>query len=300
MRLSFVFIIGLISLVQNTNALVSDKTSHYYGADFLGKFQSGQLKNQDLLNSLHVVLKNAHIKQSGMPDIIVSSCDTSEAVQKKCEQHTALGYDRARKIMFGSMDLEKLSDGTYTVRDVYCEKNFTNKDFGSEGHIGPGLIPGNGAILNTEHTWPQSRFTGRFNKEMQKSDLHHLYPTDSEMNSRRSSFRFGYVADEIEKLKCSQNRLGRQETDKSTVFEPPVNHRGNVARAIFYFATRYQMKISPEEQKALKEWNKADPVDDIEIKRNNMIENAQGNRNPFVDYPEMIDAISNFSFETSN
>jgi len=300
MRLLGLFIIGLSVCSQSVFAFVSNKNT-YYGSDFISQFQAGHLKNQELLTAIHDIIQNAHIKQDGQPDVIVKSCDLANTEVKKrgCVQHQALGYDPARRLMFGTIDLQKLADGTYAVRDVYCEKFFTDKDFGSDKQIGPGLLPSSGNIINTEHTWPQSRFTGRYNKELQKSDLHHLFPTDSEMNSRRSSFRFGHVKKDLENLKCNQNRLGPQDGDNSVVFEPPVNHRGNVARAIFYFATRYEMKISPSEQAALKEWNKADPVDDVERRRNDMIEDLQGNRNPFIDYPELMDAIDVVTFTTT-
>lgn len=284
--------------IDTANAYITDKTL-YYGKDLLGQVQSGQLQNEELLEELFRIVQDAHIKTPGGHDQIIANCLATKLEKgQKCIQHAALGYDRARKIMFGSMYLEKLPDGTYAVKDVYCEKYFTNSNFGGPGNIGPGLIPSNGSILNTEHTWPQSRFTGRFNTEMQKSDLHHLYPTDSQMNSYRSSLRFGEVSQDMEKLKCPQNRLGRSTSEKSTVFEPPVAHRGNVARSIFYFSVRYQMKVSGAEQEALKRWHKEDPVDADEQKHNDMIEDAQGNRNPFVDYPELVDRIGSFTFST--
>jgi len=300
MRLVGLFIVVFSACLQSAFAYISDKRT-YYGSEFLSQFQAGHLKNQDLLLALNQILQSAHIKQDGQPDVIVKDCNqaNTEGKKRSCIKHEALGYDSARRLMFGTIDLQKFADGTYVVRDVYCERFFSDKDFGNDKQIGPGLLPSSGNIVNTEHTWPQSRFTGRYNKEMQKSDLHHLFPTDSEMNSRRSSFRFGHVKKDLENLKCNQNRLGPQEGDGSVVFEPPVNHRGNVARAIFYFATRYEMKISPLEQAALKEWNKADPVDDIERRRNDMIEDMQGNRNPYIDYPELIDAIDVVTFTTS-
>lgn len=267
----WILILFTVFAAQFASAYSVDK-SEYYGKDFLGQVQSGQLQNATLLAKLHQIIQT---------------------------NHKALGYDRARKVMFGTIHLEQLADGTYAVKDVYCEKHFTDKDFNGGHHIGPGMVPGNGSILNTEHTWPQSRFTSRYDKETQKSDIHHLFPTDSQMNSHRSSLQFGNVDDDMEKLKCPQNRLGRQNGEKGTVFEPPVAHRGNVARAIFYFSVRYKMKVSGAEERALRRWNKEDPVNADEEKRNNIVEDAQGNRNPFVDYPELVDRINSFTFTTT-
>ena len=44
-------------------------------------------------------------------------------------------------------------------------------------------------------------------------------------------------------------------------------------------------------KEVLKLWNKLDPVSDVEKLRNNTVQKIQGNRNPFVDYPELVDQI---------
>lgn len=265
----------------------------YYGSDFYTGYDSGKLRDQELLNALQKILAGGHIKNDQAPDTIVSSCQgMGQAPQNKCIQHSALGYDGARKQMFGKLFLEQIG-GAYAVEDVYCQHAFTDQDFGGKPNIGPGLIPKDGAVLNTEHTWPQSRFTNRFPKETQKSDLHHLFPTDSKMNSVRGSLHFGQVVEEVEQLKCPKARLGHQ-SNREIVFEAPTQHRGNVARAIFYFATRYQMKISPPEETELRQWNSQDPVDEAEFNRNNEVEKLQGNRNPFVDFPTLVDHIQHF------
>jgi hypothetical protein len=223
----------------------------------------------------------------------VPNCNSVSADEAAhCEQHHAIGYDEARKRIFGELYLEKLADNSYGVTDVYCNRLYTDKDFKNKPTFGPGLKPSSGDVINTEHTWPQSRFGGRF-KEYQKSDLHHLFPTDSQMNSVRSSLHFGNVVKDIETLKCPGNRVGHQASGE-IIFEPPQQHKGNVARAIFYFATRYQLRISPAEEAALRQWNKEDPVDAFEYEKNDKIEQIQGNRNPYIDFPELIDNLPQF------
>jgi len=136
--------------------------------------------------------------------------------------------------------------------------------------------------MNCEHTWPQSLgATG-----VAKSDLFHLFPTDSKANSTRGSLPFGTVSSptwENGGSKCD-----------GKVFEPRPEHRGNVARAIFYFAVRYGKTIDASEEAALRVWNKEDPVDETERGRCNKIENVQHNRNPFIDHPEFADRINDF------
>ncbi|MBF0409657.1 MAG: endonuclease [Candidatus Riflebacteria bacterium] len=136
--------------------------------------------------------------------------------------------------------------------------------------------------MNIEHTWPQSLgATG-----IAKSDLHHLFPTDSNANGRRGSLPFGEVRN-------PNWEEGGSKCDGSE-FEVRDNFKGNVARAKFYFAVRYDKSIPADEEAALRKWNQDDPVDATELERNNKIEKIQNNRNPFIDHPEFVGQISDF------
>ncbi|TDP55400.1 endonuclease I [Bacteriovorax stolpii] len=202
------------------------------------------------------------------------------------KNHKALGYNPAKKALFGQLHLEKGPEG-YFVKDLYCEINYTKG-------VGPGNMPDQNQ-LNCEHTWPQSKFTKAFPNELQKSDLHHLFPTDSKANSTRGNFEFADVVKNENLSNCDASRSGASVTSGGhTYFEPPTSHKGNVARAIFYFSIRYKMPIGDAQEEFLRRWNQLDPVDDAEMARNNAIEKLQGNRNPFIDHPELIDQISDF------
>ncbi|MCV5340462.1 endonuclease, partial [Escherichia coli] len=41
----------------------------------------------------------------------------------------------------------------------------------------------------------------------------------------------------------------------------------------------------------LKRWHKNDPVSAKEIRRNDLVFEFQGNRNPFIDHPEFVEQI---------
>jgi deoxyribonuclease-1 len=183
-----------------------------------------------------------------------------------------LSYDAARKAMFGDID----NFGGY-VTCVYTGRELqTNK------------VP-NASNMNTEHTWPQSKgATGAA-----KSDLHHLFVTDSKANSRRGSYPFGEVVGQVEWSDPSGAKLGR-DANGNRVFEPPDSHKGNVARALFYFSAVYNKRISSAEEEAMKAWNVLDPVDAAEVARNDAIERYQRNRNPFIDDPTLANDISDF------
>lgn len=212
----------------------------------------------------------------------------SELTKILTKDHHAVGYNSAKRYIFGQLFLQKDGDNNYFIQDVYCNKII-------KSGVGPGAIPSNDK-MNVEHTWPQSKFNGSQNSETQKSDLHHLFPTDSKANSIRSSNRFSDVSSN----RHLNNNCSASKSGPSTIkggdrfFEPPTEHKGNVARAIFYFSTRYQLKINSYEQEVLKRWNDIDPVDQAEIERNNQIELLQGNRNPFVDFPNLVLDIDRF------
>lgn len=281
-------LIFLIVMLTGTVSF-SQELPLYYGSNFLQAYHDNSLKDEDLKSALYEILKGGHIKKANQPDELVPSCEGYE----NCVQHRALGYDGARKKLFGQIYLKTMIDGAYAVRDVYCERDFTDEDFTDTPAIGPNLIPTSGSVLNTEHTWPQSKFTGRFPKDMQKSDLHHLFPTDSEMNNHRATLHFGEVVSMKSEQKCPQNKLGKN-AEGDVVFEVPDSQKGNTARAIFYFATRYQMKVDSTEEATLRKWSTLDPVDTEEFTQNNLKDQLQGNRNPFIDFPDLVDRINNF------
>ena len=196
---------------------------------------------------------------------------------------------------------DKRADGY--LRDWYS--NITNYTWtGSNGNSSEG------AGWNKEHTVPQSWFNE--NSPM-KSDIVHVVPTDCWVNNMRSSYPLAEVAT-IKKYSANYySILGTCKTEgyNGTVFEPNDEIKGDIARIYFYMATCYQDKVSNwtkgESQKVfgnspypglrdwvlamMMRWSKQDPIDEVETARNNAVQEVQGNRNPFVDYPGLEDYI---------
>ncbi|MBC7371736.1 MAG: endonuclease [Bdellovibrionaceae bacterium] len=242
--------------------------------------------NVNLSSRLKVILKAYHSRQKNALDTIEANC------KGDCYVHTPIGYKNARLFLLANFYLLKTPNG-YGVHDVYCDHDIGPEDFPRGSGAGPNVLPDN-RVINVEHTWPQSRFTGRYDTETQKSDLHHLFPTNSKTNSIRGNNKFGEVARDMQKLACPNVRSGVAAGGNSEIFEPPQEHKGNVARALFYFSTRYDLPIDPNEEAFLRKWNEEDPVDEEEARRNEEIFKVQFDRNPFIDYPDLADKISNF------
>ncbi|MCM2281742.1 MAG: endonuclease [Bdellovibrionaceae bacterium] len=266
---------------RSARFVAAPETVPYYGEQFYQIVRRGT-RDEQLKQLVRLVLESAHVPRPGGFDAVLKSCPQSEQT-RGCYGHRPLDYDAARVALM--TELYGTRDGrVHVVRDVYCERDYTAMGFRGEST----------RSINTEHTWPQSRFTGRYPSSMQKSDLHHLFPTDSEMNSIRGNFKFAEVDRPVKALKCPIAKFGHIDGHSEYYFEPPVNHKGNVARALFYFSVRYQISIDSDEEEFLRQWNRMDPVDEPEFTRNEQIMKLQGNRNPFVDHPELADRIGDF------
>jgi deoxyribonuclease-1 len=276
MRSSVILCLVLFSfsLFAQTNRKLPNGQLAYYGADF---YQSKITKD-----SLYKILNETHVLVSNNFDVISNqACQDS-----KCFRYSSVGYEGARKIMFGELFIKKDNQGSY-VQDVYCSKKFYFQNVSDVSNMGN--------EVNIEHTWPQSKFNGNFDKNVQKSDMHHLYPTDSDANNRRGNHEFGAVDanhDELNVHDCSSSRLS--DISGHFMFEPPKDHKGNVARSLFYFAVRYKLFIGPAEEMILKIWHKSDPIDESELARHELIAKYQKVRNPFIDFPQLVDKISDF------
>lgn len=152
-----------------------------------------------------------------------------------------------------------------------------------------------GAGINTEHTWPQSKgATGNA-----KSDMHHLFPTRTDVNELRGSLPFGDIPDQQTVAWLWQDQSLPQppamHIDEASEwdgqrFEPREDHKGNVARAMFYFYTMYRDQADAadpdffwQQVDDLCYWHALDPVDAREYARTWAIAQRQdGKPNPFV------------------
>ncbi len=185
--------------------------------------------------------------------------------------HLQLNYIDARQYLYGTMDnvngqVECVYTGTKVTTDGIPETT----------------------VMNTEHGWPQSRGG---DQGAAQSDLHHLFPVTASANTQRSNLFYGIVTDAT--WSEGGSKRGR-DSNGDTRFEPRDSHKGNAARALFYISAVYGLDLDSREEALMRQWHEADPVDNNERRRNQSIANIQNSRNPFVDYPQLVDRISNF------
>lgn len=213
----------------------------------------------------------------------------AELQETSSNQQISLDYRAARVKLFNELDLKQDAKGSYFI-DVYCREKFYHYKAGET--VGT-KIP-DAQYMNTEHTWPQSKFSGSFPSEVQKTDLHHLYPTGSKINSERGNYPFAEVAGGTSSCSNKALRGKAESTKQGTYFEPPLEQKGNVARSMFYFSTRYKMPIDSVQEYYFRQWHILDPIDAEERARHEKIAKIQNNRNPYIDDPGLVNQVLDF------
>jgi len=128
--------------------------------------------------------------------------------------------------------------------------------------------------------------------------MHHLFPCRSNVNSSRGNDPFAEIPDE------ETDKWFRDDYYITTIpdeyideyaeklnhfderFEPREDHKGNSARAMFYFNAIYNDVADQNfwdlQKDDLFDWNYIDEVDPEELERTWGIANYQNNPNPFV------------------
>ena len=118
-----------------------------------------------------------------------------------------------------------------------------------------------------------------------EADMHNLYPIWQGLVLYRNAHPFGEIPGEDWRFDdCDFEWNGEK-------VEPRPIARGNIARAIFYMHAKYQLPITADMLKVLKEWNREDPPSQQEKERNDRIEKLQGQRNPYIDNPSLADKL---------
>lgn len=162
--------------------------------------------------------------------------------------------------------------------------------------------------MHIEHSLPKSWWGGAENSAYH--DLFHLYPSDGSTNSSKSNHPLGIVKPEDATLDNGVSRIGTSSFSPAytgKAFEPADEFKGDFARSYLYIATIYEhyapLWTSPMMQRntypvwtpwarqLLLQWHAADPVSVKERLRQEAVFKIQGNRNPFIDYHDLVSYI---------
>lgn len=187
------------------------------------------------------------------------------------------------------------------TNDVYEPQQLIEESFAVEAEFearleslllddgGEGALPllEAGPAYNCEHVVPRSWFKGPL-FGVAEGDLHHLFTCHVQCNSFRGNVPFWEFPDFQETV---MSGCGRREENK---FEPS-HGKGAAARAMMYFLLRYPRLIDDNVSELqanrlsiLNVWHQQEGVSDYERHRNSSIQDKQGNRNPLIDFPELV------------
>ncbi len=298
---SFIFLSIFLTLV-GSEAFAVEKKDLYYGKDFydnVADLRAPSWEGVYIKKHLGRVLRKTHTANADDGfDLIDAKCRSNEALRfgyfvdifdpilkkETCYKHKVIKYTKARDYIYSNV-FGKKSKGKEFVRDVYCEKLYE-------------VNGSNQSKLSVEHSWPQSLFSAAFPRSTQKGDLVALFPANRIANSTRGNSPFGEITTVL-KSPCDEksvinNNYGQRglSVKGESVFTPPKKIRGAIARALFYFSTRYNMPLLKDQETVLKKWHEQYPVTKKEQKRNEVIFSIQKVRNPYIDYPELVEHIN--------
>ena len=262
---------------ETSSSIISSSSNDYDGyyksIDFS---KTGDALKQDLYN-------------------LIKKCDMSKYTYKTCDSYVA----NANEDPNNSNNLIEFYTGRSVPKNYYPTSS---------------SMPD---AWNKEHVYAKSH--GDFASQIAGKDIHHLMPTVNGVNGKRSNKDFDECSSSSNAV-TSYKSYGQTITVKyadssdicyttSSAFEPRDAVKGDVARILFYMATRYEgnsdggpdlelvdsytSSSSPTLGKlsTLLKWHKEDPVDEFEMKRNNYIYSVQENRNPYIDHPELAEKI---------
>lgn len=246
-------------------------------------------------------------------DLTATNEELKTQLHELINPHTVLTYDDAWDafaVISQHAHVTCDPSNSTLIPDVYSKYCWITDYTGEGGQCGS--YHEEGDCFNREHSWPKSWFGGFDEGHGAETDLYELYPTDGYVNGLRGNLPVGNVDRSKDVSYTSTNGaiIGTcLSSDYSgTCFEIADEYKGDFARTYFYLSTAYmgvwtccdeegvnKSTIKPWMEAELKTWHKLDPVDIYEEQRNDYIyEHYQHNRNPFIDYPELVDQIVDF------
>lgn len=314
------------------NDCTEEEVRSYYSS--LSSLSSSERKGTNLLKNLKEILKKDQVYysyDSGGANIWkVYAISDRDWDLSPASAITSGTYNPTTNVITG-YKYGQSYDNPY-VHSLYTNRDVTNeaKAFGDHTQTNWGI--------NREHVWPKSHGfdgsdgTGDYGA---RGDLMHLIAGNGYANNKHSNYFYGNVDETKSYTDCGNtysylagNLLGTSATlGTGTVFEPQDSDKGDIARAVFYMAARYNYlsgsdsdgidscnpnltlsdSLSENSRTGsssatdpyslgllhdLLEWHHLDPVDEYEIHRNNLLyKNFTNNRNPFVDFPSWADVV---------
>ncbi len=225
-------------------------------------------------------------------DSVKGGAPLKEALHNLLKKHKVIPYGPGVSSTWGAFyEIDVVIGTENRVADMYSP---TVRYFGKKGDAVAGM--------NIEHSVAKS-WWGSSKNVNAYYDLHHLNPSDAEANSNKSNHPLA----NLEKITWDNGVafVGEAtiEGSKTKAYEPCDEYKGDFARTYMYMFTCYQdltfkytwmnyensayPTLKPWAVELLLQWHELDPVSEKELQRNNAVFNIQGNRNPYIDFPQL-------------
>ena len=329
----------------NLNDTSASDIRNYYSS--LNSLSTSERQGTNLLKNLKPILKNGqkyYSYDSGATKAVWQAYEIVDRDWVKSPASEISGYNPSTGMVTNyTYGTGISSPGLPYVHALYVNRDVDNQTtaWGDHDQDQWGI--------NQEHTWPKSLgFDDNSKGTGARGDLMHLWAGNGKANNIHSNYFYGYVDTSKTyydvgsyKSTLSGNLRGNSRTlgGTETVFEPQDSDKGDIARAMFYMAARYNYLSGSDSDgidagnpnleiinslshnssftssttvkgqigvlQDLLEWNRLDPPDEWEIHRNNLCyNNFTNNRNPFIDFPEWAEYIwgtcSNGSYNSAS
>ena len=330
------YTLATIPTTIDLNDSTASEIRNYYSS--LNSLTTSQRQGTNLLKNLKPILKNGQkylSYGSGATTAVWQAYEIVDRDWAKSPASSISGYNsstnKITNYTYGTSN-SNVGSNPY-IHALYVNRNVTNQTqaWGNHNQDQWGI--------NQEHIWAKScGFNDNSPAIGARGDIMHLWAGNGKVNGTyHSNYYYGYVDTTKSYTDASSyastlsgNRKGYSKSlgGSNTVFEPQDSDKGDIARAIFYMAARYnylsgsdsdgidagnpnleivnvlnwgpgssyQSTTSTKGQMGilqdLLEWNRLDPPDEWEIHRNNLCyKNYTNNRNPFIDFPEWAEFI---------
>lgn len=248
---------------------------------------------------------NAEYKPGYYNNMDGKSKTALKAAAKQCvEKHTVLEYYDLPNYWQYSDVYPELYNGQTRWWEMYSNNIYLIQN----GQTPKASFSAN--KMQREHSVPKSwwKHNGDVEYTAAYSDMWNLYPSDGPANQAKLNYPLGPTRAATYDNGCT--KVGPAMTGygggSANVFEPADEYKGDFARSFFYMATVYDdlpwtinymyaqntyPTLQPWAFQMLLQWARMDPVSQKEIDRNDAVELSQGNRNPFIDFPELAEYI---------
>ncbi len=255
--------------------------------------------SDDYYASVESLTTNGSSFRSSLASLITSTHHTETVYDNK-------GGSLSLKEVFKKSDADSNKSGN--ILWFYSGTSVSFSGFSGDGTTG----------TNREHVWPKNSGKAFDAESGPGSDAHHLRPTNTQLNSSRSSLQFGEVPQTVGNIVSENGKINYENLcyKSGNYFYPGEGYRGQTARILMYMQVRWgddeenkynlQFVLGSGGNKTigdiatLMKWHLEEPVCAEEITRNNYVASIQGNRNPFIDHPEYAERIYCYDGQSYN